>query len=61
MDKIREYTVLARYKANVSGVELVSNHGTPDAAERSIMKIKLGKTDYMEDGPIFMAKLKRYQ
>ena len=58
---MRDYAVLARYKAARSGVDVVSTHNTPDAAERSIMEIQLGKTDYMKDGPIFMAKLKRYQ
>ena len=63
---MRKYIVLGYHKVDkafvgsASALSGISSHDTTDAAERTIMDIKLGKTDFIPDAPIYLAKLKRY-
>lgn len=56
---MRDFIVIAKYKLPGGRPEIVSSHTTQDNAEKTIMDIKLGKTDFLED-PVYLAKLKRY-
>ena len=63
---MRKYIVLGYHKVDkafvgsASALSGYSSHDTPDAAERTVMDIKLGKTDFIPDAPIYVATFKRY-